>query len=417
MASKQKQCCICGVCTATIFVIVILATTFKVQNETDVCLEYDTITRVIDPQPSTTPGTKALGPFTDILCYPKTIQKFEFSKSGGTVLRTRTKEGLSIGLDVTIEYKFLTANLKNLFDLTGPYPSPTEAAQNLYRRVALRTIINVASQYPANAFLSEQRGNISSTMATHVNLVLMEYHAVLESLQMRNIALDTTFVEAIDDILGEKLQQAKLVKERDSTLATAYKARQVQTQQYVSNRQKQEINLKKDISSAISNRVQENILVKQVYEKSLEEVESRRVNKISNKKGLVLDAKISRNGILTKGENDAAVLAITMSDLSAVTIIDANSKIAIANAEAIATVKSGEAKAAKITYEKDAEADHYGQLLSAEIGMHTDDVLRHAFLSSLEKKQQEAKLFVGYKKVPILSEAGKDVPLMKKILP
>ena len=53
--------------------------------------------------------------------------------------------------------------------------------------------------------------------------------------------------------------------------------------------------------------------------------------------------------------------------MSAVTIIDANSKIAIANAEAIATVKSGEAIAAKITYEKDAEADHYGHLLSISI--------------------------------------------------
>merc|ERR1711991_1292636 len=116
------------------------------------------------------------------------------------------------------------------------------------------------------------RGNISSTMAAHVNLVLMEYHAVLESLQMRNIVLDTTFVEAIDDILGERLQQAKLVKERASTLATAYKSRQVQTQQYVTDRQEQEINLRKEISSATSNRVQEGILVRQTYEKSLEEV-------------------------------------------------------------------------------------------------------------------------------------------------
>jgi hypothetical protein len=77
----------------------------------------------------------------------------------------------------------------------------------------------------------------------------------------------------------------------------------------------------------------------------------------------------------------------------------------------------GEAKAAELSYGKDAEANHYGQLLSAEIGMDQKDVLKHTFLSLLEKKQAEATLFLGYKKIPIFAESGKSVPLTKNIFP
>ena len=125
----QKKCLAIGGCTALIIVIVILSTTFKTQKETEICLKYNTISRVVDPTPDTLPGTKALGTFTDLICYPKTVQKFEFSASSGASLITRTKEGLSIGLDVTIEYKFVTSKLLNLFELTGPYPTPVEAAR------------------------------------------------------------------------------------------------------------------------------------------------------------------------------------------------------------------------------------------------------------------------------------------------
>ena len=400
-----------------IVVVVILATTFKTQKETEICLKYDTVSRVVDPNPDTLPGTKALGPFTDLICYPKTVQKFEFSASSGASLRTRTKEGLSIGLDVTIEYKFVTSKLLNLFELTGPYPTPVEAARALYQRLALRTIINVASQYAANAFLSEQRGNISATMSFEVNKNIKKYYGMVESLQMRNIVLDKTFVEAIDDILGEKLQQAKMLKERQSALASAYKNRQVQTQQYVSTRQQNVINIQKEISSAISNRVQEAIVIQQDHSRALEGASSRKVNKIATKKGEVNDAYISRTGVLQKGKNDASVRTIAMTDKAAIAKVTASGTRSFAKAAADATIKAGKAQAERIGHEKDAQAEHYGRLLSADIGMSRNDVLQYTFLSSLQDTQKDANIFVGYKKVPILTEAGKDVPLLKNIVP
>ena len=65
-------------------------------------------------------------------------------------------------------------------------------------------------------------------------------------------------------------------------------------------------------------------------------------------------------------------------DKAAVSKIDAFSKVRISNAEAVAEIKMGEARAAEISYGKDAEANHYGQLLSAEIGMDQKDVLKHS---------------------------------------
>ena len=103
--------------------------------------------------------------------------------------------------------------------------------------------------------------------------------------------------------------------------------------------------------------------------------------------------------------------------MAAVSKVDANSKVTVSNAEAVAEIKMGEAKAAEISHEKDAEANHYGQLLSADIGMDQKDILKHTFLSLLEKKHAEATLFLGYKKIPIFTESGKSVPVTKNIFP
>ena len=399
-APTRKKCLAIGGCTALIMVVVILATTFKTQKETEICLKYDTVSRVVDPNPDTLPGTKALGPFTDLICYPKTVQKFEFSASSGASLRTRTKEGLSIGLDVTIEYKFVTSKLLNLFELTGPYPTPVEAARALYQRLALRTIINVASRYAANAFLSEQRGNISATMSLRLIRTLKNIMVWWKSLQMRNVVLDKTFVEAIDDILGEKLLQTKLLKERESSLASAYKTRQVETQKYVSRRQQDVINIQKDISSAISNRAQEAIVIQQDHSRALEGASSRKVNKIATKKGQVNDAYISRAGVLQKGKNDAAVRTIAMTDKAAIAKVKASGTRSFAKAAADATIKAGKAQAERIGHEKDAQAEHYGRLLSADIGMSINDVLQYTFLSSLQDTQKDANMFRDTRKYP-----------------
>ena len=105
-----------------------------------------------------------------------------------------------------------------------------------------------------------------------------------------------------------------------------------------------------------------------------------------------------------------------MTDKAAIAITASGTR-SFAKAAADATIKAGKAQAERIGHEKDAQAEHYGRLLSADIGMSINDVLQYTFLSSLQDTQKDANMFVGYKKVPILTEAGKDVPLLKNVVP
>ena len=106
-----------------------------------------------------------------------------------------------------------------------------------------------------------------------------------------------------------------------------------------------------------------------------------------------------------------------MTDKAAIAKVTSTGTRSLANAAADARIKAGKAQAQRVGHEKDAQADHYGRLLSADIGMSKNDVLQYTFLSSLQDTKKDANMFVGYKKVPILTEAGKDVPLLKNVVP
>jgi len=415
MEDQQKKIGACCGCVTFITLIVLLACSFKTQTEQDVCLEYHTITRVVNPTPETVPGLKALGPFADLLCYPKTVQQFEYSSKSGSVLNTRTKEGLNIGIDITVEYTFNLASLKTLFDLVGATPSPKEAAQNLYKRVALSTIINVASLFPANSFMSEDRGNVSSTMTAAVSSALSKYHASLRSLQMRNIKLDNIFTNAIDTVLQEKLTQDRLAQKRQTDIEEVIRVRLNRREQIARDRQQQLIEANKQLELEVSQRTQKLVVVLQDANKERERSSRDRANRLTQVAGNLLDADIQRVGELQRGKTSAEALAIRMTDEIAISTADATVTVVSANADKYTSIKAGEAQGERIELLKAAETKHYKSLLN-DAGMSKEDVLRHNFLNALEG-QTDSQLFLGYKKVSMFAETGKSKPLLKDVIP
>ena len=415
MGEETKMFGACCGCIAFITTIVLIACSFKTQTEQDVCLEYHSITRVVNPTPKTVPGLKALGPFADLLCYPKTVQQFEYASKSGRVLNTRTKEGLNIGIDITVEYTFNLDGLKSLFDLVGATPSPKEAAENLYKRVALSTIINVASLFPANSFMSEDRGNVSSTMTNAVSSALSKYYASLRSLQMRNIKLDSIFTNAIDTVLQEKLTQARLTQKRQTDIEEVIRVRLNRREQIARDRQQKLIEASKQLELEVSERTQKLVVVLQDANKERERSSRDRTNRLTTVAGDLRDAVINRDGVLQRGITSADALAIRMADEIAISSADATVTVVSANAEEHASITAGQAQAQSIELFKAAETKHYKSLLN-DAGMSKEDVLRHNFLSALES-QTDSQLFLGYKKVSMFAETGKSKPLLKDIIP
>lgn len=410
---KKGGACCCFTFSVTVLVLFIVS--FKVQNEQDICFQYNTISKVVESSPTTTPGTKFLGFWNDILCYPKTVQKFEFSASAGQVLNTRTQEGLKIGIDVSVEYKFDNGKLLDLFNLIGASPSPHKAAEEIYKRIALSSIINTASDYPANSFLSEDRTNITTTMTSNVDTSLKTMFANVISLQMRNIKLDSMFVDAIDNILGEKIQQDKLLKQKDTELADAGRKRSIELAKSIKHRQNKRIVAINAIELEKSNKERQMIKVLQDFNKDVERANSDRINKILVAQGERFDATISRDGSLQRARNTAAASKINMQDLYAIEIANAEVKELQAAAEAFRSIEKGKSDSEALSLSKSAKADHFKNLMT-DAGMSKEDIVRHEFLGSLEK-QKRAKLFVGYKKVSMLAEPNKVSPLLKNIIP
>ena len=178
----------------------------------------------------------------------------------------------------------------------------------------MSAIINTASKYAANSFLSEDRTNITTTMTANVDAKLKYSYAHVISLQMRNVQLEPSFVASIDNILSEKLNQAKLAKQKDTQIADAIRLRDIELQQYVTLRQDATIEAQKEIDLEYSNREQQLIQVTQDYDKEVERANSDRITSIVTAQGNLNDATITRAGDMQRGKNDAAALEIYMKD-------------------------------------------------------------------------------------------------------
>ena len=87
-----------------------------------------------------------------------------------------------------------------------------------------------------------------------------------------------------------------------------------------------------------------------------------------------------------------------MTDKAAIAKVTASGTQSFAKA-ADATIKAGKAQAERIGHEKDAQAEHYGRLLSADIGMSINDVLQYIFIV-LAGYPKDANMFVGTRKYP-----------------
>ena len=110
-------CLVVGVISA----LVLVFTSFRSLEVNEIGLNYSGITKSVDRDLFTS-GIHFLGVGHSFIKYPTTVQTFEFSKSSQSDaknVRSRTKDGLEVELEISFQYLYVSTQLYDLYMMYG----------------------------------------------------------------------------------------------------------------------------------------------------------------------------------------------------------------------------------------------------------------------------------------------------------
>jgi len=163
-----------------------------------VAISYNHFSKVADTSTIYTPGRYFLGPVNKFLYFPSSVQTIEFTNEVKLIpngqryspLHTRTKEGLGLHLQVSLQYRLIPEHVGQLYN---------EFNQN-YEQVFISSVrdvlIKAASEYEATQ-LWQERHKFGDTMQSMVNKALERTYATCWGLQLMKIDLPDTFEQSI----------------------------------------------------------------------------------------------------------------------------------------------------------------------------------------------------------------------------
>lgn len=181
-------------------------------------IQYNQFTKVAHTDTVHGPGRYFVGPFNKFLLFPTTVQTIEFINEArlppfgvrNTALHTRTKEGLGLHLQVSLQYKLIGSEVGRLY---------REFNQN-YEQVLISSVrdvlIKAASEYEA-AQLWTERGHFGDVLQQMVNASLSKTFAECWGLQLMIIDLPDNFETTI--IQTQVQKQAMLIREQEQATA------------------------------------------------------------------------------------------------------------------------------------------------------------------------------------------------------
>ena len=112
MEPKAKACLIL-VGVALVAIAGLLFFSFSTLQVNELGLDYSSITKSIDPT-IYTPGIHFLGVGHSFIRYPSTIQTYDFSHeidADAPQVRSRTKQGLDVELEISFQYQVISTEL------------------------------------------------------------------------------------------------------------------------------------------------------------------------------------------------------------------------------------------------------------------------------------------------------------------
>lgn len=206
-------------------VILLLTLLLGVANVevTEYGLNYSLLTRRAEPK-TYGAGRYWIGPLNFFIKYPSTVTTIQFSDTvlqqdlmfniaGDKELRSRTKDGLDVQIELSFQYQIMPDRIYDLFlKLGGWYPY-----HQTFVRLAIDGLTECATQFSATEFFTE-RTKIGQVMEERLRKESEKVlYATIFSFQLRSVGLPKEFEEAIQQTEVMKQDIKVSLAEQNST--------------------------------------------------------------------------------------------------------------------------------------------------------------------------------------------------------
>jgi len=193
--------------------VLICFTSFGTLGPTEIGLRYNFVLQTVDPAVDDQAGLKFLGPMTELIKYPRTIQTITYDLQDHNLLSGRTRDGLPLTLGVTFQYRLIPQGLYQLYHQFEQSPGDYET---LYKLVATHLITEIATNFTAYQFFNEKQ-KIAAVMRELLNTYFTKnFFASVESLQINEDDLPSVFTEMILTAATNKQNITKMLKMREA---------------------------------------------------------------------------------------------------------------------------------------------------------------------------------------------------------
>mmetsp|Transcript_45910 Transcript_45910/g.52965 ORF Transcript_45910/g.52965 Transcript_45910/m.52965 type:complete len:318 (+) Transcript_45910:82-1035(+) len=201
----------CGcVVILLVTILILVLCSYDSLEPTEVGLEYNPNSKNLNTDELYKNGRHNLGIGHYFIKFPTELQQIKFQ--GKTVLQSRTKDGLSVHMTISFQYKLKTT----LTDLVALFYDWGDGGYDLaYRRIARAVLRDTAAEYEAYALFYE-RTQVSDDMISDLSEVLDQIHATVENFQLLDISLPSEFENAIRDTENENINIETLRFQREN---------------------------------------------------------------------------------------------------------------------------------------------------------------------------------------------------------
>jgi len=149
------------------------------------------------------PGLYFKNPFATIHSMSVQLQEYtmtftigEGSKKAADVTQALTKEGLPIGLDMTIRFQLQKSSAASILRTVG------KNYVDIIVRPDIRSVVrDVVAKYEAKQIYSEERANVSKEISDRMEQHLLENGIILDAYLLRHVQLPEQLTTAIEEKL------------------------------------------------------------------------------------------------------------------------------------------------------------------------------------------------------------------------
>ena len=210
----RKQVIICGILSLTLLVaIIMIAASFSVLSYNEVGLNYSSWFKTIEDK-TYEHGIHMIGLGHNFQKYDIKLNTIEFSNDENATLpmiKCRTKDGLELDLEASLQYR---ADKDNIFNI---YTSYGNEEKEILTRVVIDVISETATRYTSNDFFTK-RPVIQQEMQDDLqkDVLAATWHEVV-FFQLRSLSLPDDFEFEIQntEVKGQDILKAESEFKRD----------------------------------------------------------------------------------------------------------------------------------------------------------------------------------------------------------